>query len=166
MIQRKGLSYLLEAIRLLKTDRIRLLLCGRGHVDRQLLAEYDDLAIEIKTGLPRGQLVHNIHMGDIFVLPSLVEGFGHVILENMACGLPVMATDHTCAPDIIREGQHGFLVPIQSAEALAERLDWGMRNRTELAEMGRAAAVRAREFTWEKFRAGIVDAYKSMLAMV
>jgi glycosyltransferase involved in cell wall biosynthesis len=166
MIQRKGLSYLLKAIRLLKTQRIRLLLCGRGHIDRQLLAEYGDLAIEIKTGLPRDQLVRHIHMGDIFALPSLAEGFGHVILENMACGLPVIATEHTCAPDVIHEGQHGFLVPIRSAEALAERLDWGIRHRTELAEMGKAAAVRAREFTWEKFRAGVVDAYRSMVAMV
>lgn len=153
--QRKGLSYLLDAIRSLNTKTIRLVLCGRGIVDARLIATYSDINVEVRIGLSRTELIRQAHSADMFVLPSLAEGFGHVILEAMSCGLPVLATPHTCAPDVIEHGKHGFIVPIRDAEAIAERIAWGMDNRAELAAMGEAAAVRARQFTWERFRAGV-----------
>ena len=163
MIQRKGLSYLLEAVRMLKTKSIRVKLCGRGIIDRELLSHYRDLPIEVRVGLSSQELVHEIHQGDILVLPSLVEGFAHVILEAMSCGLPVMATSHTCAPDVIVNGMHGFIVPIRDSEAIAEKLAWAVSNRAELADMGEAASDQSRLFTWGRFRAGIRDAYKEMI---
>jgi glycosyltransferase involved in cell wall biosynthesis len=81
----------------------------------------------------------------------------------MACGLPVIATPHTCAPDLIEDGRHGFIVGIRDAAAIANRIEWGIDHRSELAEMGMAAATEARRFTWEKFRAGIRDAYREMI---
>ncbi|HJQ22297.1 MAG TPA: glycosyltransferase family 4 protein [Blastocatellia bacterium] len=161
--QRKGLSYLLSAARLLKTKAARILLCGRGIVDTLLLAQYSDVCIEVKVGLSHADLVRQMHGADVLVMPSLAEGFGHVILEAMSCGLPVIATPHTCAPDVLEHGKHGFIVPIRDAEALAEHIAWGLENRAELAAMGEAAAVRARQFTWERFRAGVCAAYTKMI---
>lgn len=164
LIQRKGLSYLLDAVRLLGSRRIRVLLCGRGVVDRPLIHQYSDLNLELNLGLSRNDLVRQIHNADVFVLPSLAEGFAHVILEAMSCGLPIIATDHTCAPDVIMEGEQGFIVPIRDPKAIAEKLAWGIDHRSDLASMGEAAATHARLFTWERFRAGIRAAYKQMLA--
>ncbi len=161
--QRKGLSDLLDAVRMLKSQRIRLLLCGRGFVDERLLAQYPDLSPEIHVGLPTAQLVHTLQNSDVMVLPSLAEGFAHVVLETMACGVPVIATPHTCAPDVIDEGQQGFIVPIRSPELIAEKLAWALDHRQDLAQMGRAAALRAREFTWERFRSRIRSAYHTMV---
>lgn len=164
LVQRKGLSYLLDAVRIISSRTVRVILCGRGILDRGLIESYSDLNIEVNVGLGRVELVRQIHEADVFVLPSLAEGFGHVVLEALACGVPVIATPHTCAPDVIADGVHGFVVPIRDPEAIAERLSWGVDNRAELAAMGEAAAAQARRFTWERFRVGVRKAYKEMLA--
>lgn len=166
MIQRKGLSYLLDAMRALKDQDVRLILCGRGLIDQDLLAQYSDLQIEINIGLPREQLIQLLWQSDVFVFPSLAEGFAHVILEAMSCGLPIITTDHTCGPDVIDEGTHGFIVPIRDVKAITTKVEWGIEHRQELFDMGQAAAVRARSFTWERFRAGIRDAYIKMIDAV
>jgi len=164
LIQRKGLSYLLDAARMLGSDSVHFVLCGRGHVDEQLLAHYSDVNVEVKIGLPTSQLVEEIRRSDVFVLPSLVEGFSHAILEAMSCGVPVVTTNHTCAPDVMTDKVHGFIVPIRNSEAIAESLEWGMGHRAELARMGQAGAARAQCFTWERFRIGVRQAYAKMLA--
>lgn len=164
VVQRKGLSYLLDAVRILKSRNIRIVLCGRGAFDRNLIEQYSDLRAEVNIGLSRVELVQKIHEADVFALPSLAEGFGHVILEAMSCGVPVVATRHTCAQDVMNDGVHGFIVPIRDSEAIADRLSWGIDNRTELAAMGEAAGDQARCFTWERFRNGVRKAYEEMLA--
>lgn len=161
--QRKGLSYLLDAVRLLKTRKMRVVLCGRGFIDKELISNYDDLNLQIKPNLSNASLIRELHRSDLFVLPSLVEGFAHVILEAMSCGLPVVASSHTCAPDVLEEGVQGFTVPIRDAQSIAAKLSWGIEHRSDLAIMGEAAAVRAQHFTWERFRRGIQLAYRSMV---
>ena len=162
LIQRKGLSYLLDAVKQLNSRHIEVILCGRGTVDHDLIKHYSEINIEVKIGLPRDELVKLIHTCDVFVLPSLIEGFAHVIVEAMACGLPIITTDHTCGPDVITEGKHGFIVPIRDANAIAEKLQWGIDNREELAQMGDNAAAQAQLFTWERFRAGVRESYEQM----
>lgn len=166
MVQRKGLSYLLDAIRLLQTNHVRVVLIGRGFRDDRLLADYKDLPIEIHTNLSHAHLVKKIHEADVMVFPSLVEGFAHVILEVMSCGVPVITTPNTCGLDVIRDGIDGFIVPIRNATAIADKLTWGLEHRQALANMGIAAAERARQFTWQRFRTGIQLAYGKMLADV
>ncbi|MFY9611083.1 MAG: glycosyltransferase family 4 protein, partial [Blastocatellia bacterium] len=163
MIQRKGLSYFLDALRMLKSKHVGAVLCGRGMIDKELLSRYTDIDVEVRVGLSTEQLVKQIHRSDLFVLPSLAEGFAHVILEAMSCGVPVIATPNTCAPDVLTDGVHGFIVPIRDAEAVADKLSWAIENREQIAEMGRAAAAQARGFTWERFRTGVREAYRSML---
>jgi glycosyltransferase involved in cell wall biosynthesis len=163
MVQRKGLSYLLQAVRLLKSQNIEIVLCGRGVRDQQLISQYKDLNISIKTNLSRSDLVQEIHQSDLMIFPSLAEGFAHVILEVMSCGVPIIATPHTCAPDIMEDGRQGFIVPIRSSQVIAEKLEWAIYNRESLYEMGVSAAARARLFSWSRFRNGIRQAYRAML---
>jgi glycosyltransferase involved in cell wall biosynthesis len=167
LIQRKGISYLLDAVRLMKPPRkVQLTLYTRGQLDKELMAGYGDLNMRIKEGFSGTRLANELHSADVFVLPSLAEGFGLVILEAMACGVPVIATNNTGAADLIDQGAQGFLIPIRSTEAIAERLIWGMDHRDELAAMGEAAAARARLFTWERFKVGIREAYYQMVAPI
>jgi glycosyltransferase involved in cell wall biosynthesis len=164
LVQRKGLRDLLEAARQLGPTALELTICGRGGVDRQLLDSYRDVNARVRIGLGRSELVSQLHASEVFVLPSIAEGFAHVILEAMATGLPVVASTNTCSTDVVRDGVDGWTIPIRSPESIAEKLTWGLEHREDLAMMGRAAACRAREFTWERFRTGIRSAYAEMLS--
>jgi len=164
--QRKGLYDLLTALGTLREKRLRLTVCGRGDVGESLLARIRQVNGELVQGLDHAALVGLLHTADVMVLPSIVEGFAHVVLEAMSCGVPVISTPNTCGPDVIREATDGFIVPIRSPEAIADRLSWCLENRRELAEMGRQSAWQARQFTWPRFRQGIRDAYSEMVASV
>ena len=94
---------------------------------------------------------------DVFVFPSLFEGFGLVILEAMAQGLPVITTSHTVGPDIIEDGVDGFIVPIRSSEAIAEKLELLAADRPRLEAMREAAIATARRFTWENYRRRLAE---------
>jgi alpha-maltose-1-phosphate synthase len=99
----------------------------------------------------------------VLVLPSLFEGFGLVILEAMAQGTPVIATEHTAGPDIIKDGVDGFVVPLRSAETIAEKLDLLARDREGLIAMKSAAQRRAGSFQWESYRDGIVRVAREVM---
>ena len=100
---------------------------------------------------------------DVLVFPSLFEGFGLVILEAMAQGLPVIATSHTAGPDLIEEGVDGFIVPIRSADAIAERLLLLARDRDRLSAMQQAAQGKARLHTWENYRGRVVQVAQEVM---
>ncbi len=162
MTQRKGLSYFLEAIASLPQENLEVLVCGHHAVEQDVIENCGIKSIRVFRGLPTSELTQLMRECDLFVLPSIAEGFGHVILEAMSSGLPVLTTGSTCAPDVLVNGKHGFIVPIRNSEALAAKISWGRAHRADLYQMGLAAASRARLFTWERFRRGIVSAYTQM----
>jgi glycosyltransferase involved in cell wall biosynthesis len=87
---------------------------------------------------------------DIFVFPSLVEGMPLTLLEAMAAGMPVVASDTCGMTDLVEDGLNGLLVPPANAEALVnatERLCQSVELRKQL---GKNAQQSARQFTWEK----------------
>ncbi len=160
MIQRKGLGYLFEALKLLNSKNIELTLIGRGVIDFSLINDYKKyININVKINLTHTELVTELHLHDILVFPSIVEGFGHVILEAMSVGLPVLCTPNTAGPDVFVNGTEGVIVPIRNAEAIAEKIEYFIHHKKELASMGVSAGQTARLFTWEKFRDSIVQFY-------
>jgi starch synthase len=94
---------------------------------------------------------------DVFVFPSFYEGFGMVLLEAMACGLPVVASDATAAQDILTS-RIGVLTPSGSLEALVEGLRWCHSHRDKLKEMGEAARELAVKYTWAQYRRVVTEA--------
>jgi len=163
MTQRKGLSYFMEAVASIPQENLEVIICGHYPVERRTIEDYGLKSVRVFPGLPRNELAKIMRSCDLFVLPSLAEGFGHVILEAMSSGLPVLTTASTCAPDILKQGKHGFIVPPRDATALSNRIQWARVHRSDLYQMGLAAASKARLFTWERFRKGIVNAYMHML---
>ena len=119
--QRKGLSYLLKAVEMLHGD-VELTLLGRKAVDGCAPLEAAVRKYRWLPTLSHAAVLREMQNHDVLVLPSLFEGFGLVILEAMAQGVPVITTDHTAGPDIIEDGTEGFIVPIRSAEAITEKL--------------------------------------------
>jgi alpha-maltose-1-phosphate synthase len=150
LTRHKGLHHLLEAMRILGARGISLSLVGPSVGDAHLTEPFRHLFQELGP-LEGDALVRVFHTHDVLVVPSLYEGFGFVILEAMASGMPVIASENSCAPDVIRPQVDGFIIPAGAAAPIVEHLDWCVTNREHLAELGRNATTRAREFTWERY---------------
>lgn len=148
---RKGVPHLLEAWARLGMKDARLWLAGWMNLSRAYLDEHAS-SFEYLGILPRVRLMEAMKQADLFVFPSLAEGFGLVIGEALACGVPVLTTTNTGGPELITEGQEGWCVPAHDVKALAERLEWAARHRDELREMGRRARLRAERWTWADYR--------------
>jgi len=122
---RKGSPYLLEAFRLVlkRQPQARLLLTDDVMDSvKPVLAHYNDLPIEWAPALPHPQLAERLRGADIFVLPSLEDGFARTVTEALACGLPVVTTPNTGAADFVTPGVNGEIVPIRDAPAIAEAI--------------------------------------------
>ncbi len=160
--QRKGIKYLLEALHLLQTDQVELTICGRVVDGLELFKPFAD-RVMVRPSVSPAELEAAYQTADLFVFPSVAEGFGQVLLEALASGLPILSTTHTAAPDLITDGVEGFIVPPRRPDLLAARIDWAATHRSELAEMGHRARQRATLFTAERFRAGVAAAVQDFL---
>lgn len=159
--QRKGLSYLLEAIEALGKS-VELTLIGKRVADCKPL----DAALQKYNwieSLPHQQILDAMQTHDVFVFPSLFEGFGLVITEALSQGMPIIATSHTCAPDIIEHGKEGFIVPIRDADAIASKLERLANDRDLLAEMQSAALITASRTTWQNYSRKLVETVQTTL---
>ncbi len=154
--QRKGIKYLLEAIRRFHPADLELIVCGRTVDSLDLFQPFKD-HVQVRPFVNAQELLAAYQSADAFVFPSLAEGFGHVLLEAMASGLPIVSTTRTAAPDLIRSGQEGFILGPGDAGALAERIDWMMSHRRDLRNMGQAARQTAEHFTWARFRQRVAE---------
>lgn len=160
--QRKGIAYLLEALDLLPCGSAELTVCGRI-VDDLSVFQNRRVPARVRPFLTSGELLDAYRSSDVFVLPSLAEGFGHVLLEAMACGLPIISTTRTAAPDLICHGQQGFVTEPGNAGELARCIEHFLRDPSCVTTMGEAARKRAEYFTWERFRSQLAATVRGIL---
>jgi glycosyltransferase involved in cell wall biosynthesis len=137
---RKGFVYLLKAIRLVGAQHIRLRFVGAtGDRDcaRLLARERAGLDVECAPGDP----LPVYQDSELFVVPTLEDGLPFVLLEGLACGLPVIVTEEAGAAECVKNGRSGWVVPAAQPEALAAALETALRQRNSLPEMGRCARL-------------------------
>jgi starch synthase len=158
----KGIHYLLQAWQQLKLPNSELLLVGDDRFPSGWLeSNYSGLYRNIPS-VSHFSLNQYYSQASVLILPSLVDGFGLVVLEAMACGIPTIVTVNTGASDIITDGVDGFVIPIRDVAAIEEKLEWGYSHPQELAEMGRAARRRAEELTWSLYRQRLASQVKDL----
>lgn len=155
---RKGVHYTLDAWRkIAPTNKdSELWLIGHMQLPENLLANLPGKVI-VRPSVPKAELSEIYHRANVLVFPSLVEGFGMVITEAMAHGLPVITTSNTAGPELIDHGQNGFVVPVRDTDALVEVMLWSMQHSEELAEMGEKASASAARWQWSNYRALFAD---------
>jgi starch synthase len=186
--RQKGLPYLLRACASLPPD-VQLVLCAGAPDTPEILAEVHDLVeglrrerqgvVWIADMLPRAEVVALLSFGTVFVCPSVYEPLGIVNLEAMACGLPVVGTATGGIPEVVVDGETGWLVPIEQlqdgtgtpvnpdlfvgdlAAALTDAVSDPDRARARGAA-GRERAVTS--FSWHTIGDRTMEVYRSVLA--
>ncbi|MGB0066396.1 MAG: glycosyltransferase family 4 protein, partial [Terracidiphilus sp.] len=162
LVQHKGIGYLLDAIDSLG-PQVELTLVGRRFHPNSRVDEACRRWRWFET-LSHSQVLDIMMESDVLVLPSLGEGFGLVVAEALSCGLPAIVTPNVGARDLIQDGREGFVVPICSADAIAERLLALYRDRQLLAAMSCQAQATAARNCWASYRASYEEAVRSVVA--
>jgi alpha-maltose-1-phosphate synthase len=157
--QRKGLSYLLDGFTRSALPNSELVLAGRVvGTDAPWIGTPN---VKHIGHLPRSALPDAYRSADVFVMPSLVEGFCLTALEALACGLPSLVTPNTFGDDVVRDGIEGFMLPIRDSEAISERLRYLYENRDVLARMKSAARHRAESYSWQAYDQRLADIFRT-----
>ena len=149
LTQRKGLSYLLRGYQQFARADTQLTLVGSIVGSDAPLRPFANL-FEHVAHQTRAALAQRYRASDVFVLPTLVEGMPLVVLEAMACGLPVIVTANGPG-DLVRDGVEGFVIPERDPHALADRLERLYRDPHLRRLMGHRAAARARTYSWDAY---------------
>ena len=161
----KGLHYLIEAMRIIhqKYPKSRLLIVGDGE-DRNNL---ENLVKKLNLNkyvsfigmVPNETVPEYMVASDVFVLPSLSEGFPTVILEAMASGIPIVATKVRGVPEIIKDGENGFLVEPRNSEEIAEKVLL-LLNKDELRKrISEKNIEEVKRYHWESIAIRLEEVY-------
>jgi glycosyltransferase involved in cell wall biosynthesis len=155
IIARKGVQYLMQAFTELDLPRSELWLIGAGAESSSLRPVLDRFAsdrVHLKGTVDQGELREMYAHCSVAVLASVADGFGLVVPQAMACGLPVIVTENVGAADIVVPGETGFVIPIRDVEALKTRLLELYEDPDRARRMGSAAAESVRRgHTWEDY---------------
>ena len=185
--RQKGLPYLLRAVEQLPPE-VQVVLCAGAPDTPEIQVEVEDLiaglrqdrdgVVWIAEMLPRADVIAILTAGTVFVCPSVYEPLGIVNLEAMACGLPVVGTATGGIPEVVADGETGWLVPIEQvqdgtgtpvdpdryvadlAAALTEAVSDPARAR-QRGEAGRQRAVA--EFSWTSIAERTLEVYRSVV---
>ena len=108
--------------------------------------------------LPHEGILQQMREHDVLVLPSLFEGFGLVITEAMAQGTPVITTDRTAGPDIIKDKENGWLIEAGSTDKLREAIEGLLLAPGSIETVGKLAMETARQRPWEVYSQEMLSA--------
>ena len=185
--RQKGLPYFLQAIEQLPPE-VQVVLCAGAADTPEILREVTDRIAQLRATrdgivwidemLPRNQVTALLSHATVFVCPSVYEPLGIVNLEAMACGVPVVGTATGGIPEVVADGETGWLVPIDQltdgtgtptnpehfVNDLAARLIEATSDPARARALGEAGRERAiREFSWESIAERTVSVYQQAI---
>lgn len=162
----KGIPYLLRAWNELDLENAELLLVGHERPDikeilnKELkLNKHKNIILRGNTSKPEEEF----RKSTVFVLPSTQDGFGSVVVEAMACGLPVIVTENTGAKDCVCESANGFVIPVGDVEVFKEKILWCYENVETCHRMGENARTNIAEYTWENYQKRLVEKFEEIV---
>ena len=146
----KGISYLLEAITHIPENMAQLTVVGQFDPEDSDTKPYRN-RVRFTGSILHWEVAGFLAESDVFVFPSLGEGMSLACLEAAASGLPLIVSENSGVTDAITDGKEGFIVRIQSAEDLEEKMQWFIAHPDRIREMGAAAREMALQYTWEAY---------------
>ena len=163
----KGYTYLLNAFsRVTEQIDSKLWILGEGKIRKKIEKQIERLNLENDVSLLgfRDNPFKFMATSDLFILSSVWEGFGNVIIEAMACGTPVIATDCPHGPgEIITHEKNGVLVPPANAQALSDAMLRLLNDNMLRKEITRSAKDRARDFHASKIGQEYLNLFREVV---
>lgn len=166
LAQRKGIADLIAALSRLKVDW-RLTLAGPRPMAAPPALDHflSDPRCNWLGVVPHRTLLEAMTRAHVFVFPSIVEGFGMVLTEALAAGVPVITTPNTAGPDILSNGREGYIVPIRDPDAIADRITRLAEDEPLRASMAAAALKAAARMGWPAYQAGVARIVREHLSI-
>jgi len=164
LTDRKGINYLIEAFEKLKNDKFKLVIVGEGNQKEELEKMVENLKIsnrvEFLGRVEHSKLPEVYRWAGVFVLPSLNEGMSNTMLEALASGLPLIATDTGGTRELINDGENGFIIKMKDSDDIKEKIEKLMNNRELQIAMGINSRKRAEELSWKNVAENYLNEYK------
>lgn len=160
--QRKGIAYLFEVARALGRH-VELTIVGSKTTNACAALDRELSRHRWFPSLPHEQVLEIMRAQDVLVFPSLFEGFGLVITEAMSQGTPVITTERTAGPDLIRNDENGWLAKAGSSEALQATLEKILANRRLVRSVGKEALRTASVRPWSAYGRELAESVKDAL---
>lgn len=164
---RKGVSYLVDAFQQLQHKKKTLTLAGAISPEMETAVRQwrHNSQISVLGHVPQPRLKEIMSMSQVMVLPSVEEGLAYVQGQAMACGCPVVATEHTGARDLFTDGKEGFIVPIRNPNAIAKRLQSLADSPDMRMSMSEAALQRVQSMGgWEQYGERMYRIFSELIA--
>jgi glycosyltransferase involved in cell wall biosynthesis len=141
---------------------VKLLIVGRGEEYYNILNRIEKLNLNSNVIIKKyvEDIVGVYCCSDIFVFPSVNEGFGLVFLEAMACGLPIVTSNVSAVPEIVNEA--GIMCNPNNEEELLEALLLLIKDKTQFCKLKNKGLQRVKDFTWENAANQYYEIYKSL----
>lgn len=158
----KGIHYLLEAVMQIPESEVDLTVVGAYDNNEHSLDKYKR-RVNFTGAVLHEKVKELLLQADVFVFPSLGDGFGLAILEALSCGLPCIVSENCGGNDAITDYENGFVIPPQDVGAIKEKILWFYEHPERLHDMSEAAIKTAKKYTWEAYNRKAVDAVKSFL---
>jgi phosphatidylinositol alpha-1,6-mannosyltransferase len=171
-VRRKGFAWFIENVMPKLPDRVVFWLAGDGPEGENIEAAIDRAGLRKRVRclgkISEPELVELYRRGQLFVMPNIVvpgdmEGFGIVMLEAGACGLPTLAADLEGIRDVIDEGVNGWFAPTENADAFAARIQSLLNDPDGLREASkRTAGYVTSTFPWDSTAERYLDVLRGI----
>jgi len=163
---RKGIRFLIQSFKILsrRYDYLRLVIVGDGNERASLEDLVQSLEIKEKVVFT-GPISHDkvweyYQKASIFVLPSLNEGMSNTMLEALACGLPLLATDTGGTRELVTDNKNGFIIKMKDSNDLAEKIEKFLLDKSLEEKMGKESRLLAEKLSWESVAKEYINLYK------
>ena len=163
----KGFHFLLAAIPIvnLEVPNARYILVGDGELRQSLEARAQSLGIadQVEFAGQHPEAISFIKQLDVFVLPSLYEGLSTVLMESMACGIPVITTDIPGTNELIKDDVNGWLVPPKQPQPLARAIIFALRDSEARQRIACQALETVKKYHIDKITSEYESLYQQLL---
>ncbi|MDK0557894.1 glycosyltransferase family 4 protein [Clostridium perfringens] len=159
--QLKGIYYLLEAFKRIPNKTATLTIVGECNLSNKFMSRYKN-KVTFTGLLMHDDIAELLKTMDIMIFPSLGDGFGLSVIEGMACGCPIICSENSGVADLIKDGENGFIIPIQDIDEIINKVNWFVENREIIPQMSIMANETAKMYSWDNYNVNISTIVKNI----